>query len=259
MPPKLTIVVTGQQLGQEYPAHDIPAQGVDLLPVITTESRTPLSRVLRKYATKSQDIHKNPDCSFWSEPLLRHILSADRILAERRGLRGWEGAEAATCCLSLVWQCLQGNSATLKPMRLKIFAMLLLLDKENEIPNFDSISDSDLPIIQQRLDGEVRLCHKDSPTEELQCFANWKTSDKEYFAKEQWKVLIPYFALDKHQAIHYPLPDQAILPFCEWPDDEEPALKRPADVEGGFGTVRCVRIDPLSHGFAEVLKKLNVS
>lgn len=135
---------------------------------------------------------------------------------------------------------------------LKIFALLVLLSKGQEIENFvnEKVSDQCLPLcqVQGAYIGVVELSRKDSLRQYLECFSHWNDHEKEKFQSDQWDLLVPYFDLDAHSiAKHYPLEDSTILP---WLKKNEHSSQN----EGGFAYVDCVEIDPLSHGFHEVLK-----
>jgi hypothetical protein len=143
---------------------------------------------------------------------------------------------------------------------LKIFALLILQNKGEEIVEFvkEIVSDQRLPLCQRprTQKGSVDLGCKDSPEQALQCLQNFETHEREIFEENQWKVLVPFFDLDKNfMARHYELDDSTILPWCK-KDERSISSSQSSQKEGGFAYVIRVKIDPSSHGFRDVLRSV---
>jgi hypothetical protein len=145
----------------------------------------------------------------------------------------------------------QSPESTQITTRLRIFAVLALLDKVEEIRNFirDKIYDSHLPLILSSTndDGLRQLEHHgENGGQSVKLFSSWpKVHDLESYAEKQWQVLSPYFQLStsKHSEIlHYDLQRETILPFVE----KDEGRKR-----GGFGEVFRVKIHPENHNCCE--------
>ena len=218
-----------------------PEEHCDELPAIRDDTTKSLDELLRKY--KTEGIHKQ---RFWSLRLLQHILSRDRVLKELNKSPEIDAVKYVDFIRPEV------NSTSGSPTYLKVFALLVLQERGDKIVNFvhEKISDQSLPFqLQYGIEREkVELASKYSPKARLKCFKGWKKSEKELFLKNQWEVLVPYFELDaKSLARNYPLDDNTILPWCT----------EVSKSEGGFAYVSCVKIDPLSHGFHNILKAVS--
>ncbi|KAK0111473.1 hypothetical protein ONS95_001828 [Cadophora gregata] len=137
----------------------------------------------------------------------------------------------------------------------KIFVILVLIDKTRSITKFIDIgiSDSDLPLVlAKRMDSkgskELRLSR--NPEKHLSCFSKqWKQLHFRNFEHYQWTTLSPFFAKGGYKQVkHYPLQDQAILPFISCSPDEGRIGKTLA-FEGGFSRVSKIDIHPDHHNF----------
>jgi hypothetical protein len=221
------------------------------LPVIDDNQGKSAAQLLREHQT--QDIN---GLGFWSFPLLRHILSRDRV---RNELRKYSNIDVETYLDHIrpgVDPLLESDTSTY----LKIFAILLLFDKGQEIVNFvrDGVSDQSLPLIR-RPDTEnylVELCRMDAPGHSLECLQKLDTFYRESFETFQWKLLVPYFDLDENSnARHYSLKERTILPWCKRAKNPVSSTQQSKN-DGGYAMVSCVKLDPLSHGFHGVLKEV---
>lgn len=224
----------------------------DGLPMIKDDGRS-LAVLLREYkieATNEQE--------FWSLRLLRHILSRGRVLNE---LRNYPNLDAKTY-VDYIRPENDPAPDSRTPTYLKIFALLVLFERGQEIDNFvkDEVSDQSLPLLRRRgyniPRGIVDLCHKDTPGQALNCFLKWKQAERESFLSAQWELLVPYFDLDeKFRSRHYTLHDRTILPWCKRENGEDSSSSsQQSRNEGGFAYVMRIKIDPFSHGFHNILK-----
>jgi hypothetical protein len=221
------------------------------LPTINDKDGSSLDELLREHKTETIDKQ-----GFWSLQLLRHILSRERVLKE---LRKYPNLEAKTY-LDYIRPEVdpQPKSGTLT--YLKIFALLLLFEKGNEIVDFEKekISDQSLPLSHRpgTKEYQIDLGRKDAPEDKLQCLHKWKIHERESFEKQQWEFLTPYFELDdERRARHYSLNDRTILPWCKRAKDSINSTL-PSKNDGGFASVACVKLDKLSHGFHAILKQV---
>jgi hypothetical protein len=237
---------------------------VDTLPFIDENDVTPLGRLLRIHETKHAD---SSNSNFWSLKLLRHILSRHRV---QRELKSYQGN--AITYLDQIRPEADPSTNSNTRTYIKIFALLILIDRGDEIGNFveASVSDEDLPLGYRRHD--TVLYRKDSPNVILACFNKWKSFIKDYFNTTQWKVVTPYLALGPENEVnHYDLEDNTILPWIEQKDPSPPGSPsklsssnraylnptRNQGREGGYASVSCVQIDPFSHGFQSVLQSVS--
>jgi len=215
-----------------------------------------VAELLREY--KTDDANGQ---GFWSLQLLCHILSRDRILAELRK-PSYSDLDAKKY-VDYIWPDEEGGPTPGTQTYLKIFALLVLLKKGPDIVQFikDKVSDQSLPLLRRpgTSKGLVDLGFKDAPGNALECLSKWDPHDRELFERVQWELLVPYFDLDKNSmAQHYPLDDMTILPWCKREKFSITSTKASKN-EGGFAFVNCVKIDPLSHGFHEVLKAISLN
>lgn len=149
-----------------------------------------------------------------------------------------------------------------KTTRKKIFAILALLEKFEEIDHFiqEGLHDNDLPFIisKDACSGSPRL-HRKGDVDKLhpiQLFDTWSSYQIEYFSNCQWQLIAPYFRLstETDRKVHHINIEEhgIILPFIE--DDEG---KRSAG-EGGYGDVWRVKIHPAHHNCCENSVRFNI-
>ncbi|KAL1602348.1 hypothetical protein SLS60_005764 [Paraconiothyrium brasiliense] len=87
----------------------------------------------------------------------------------------------------------------------KIFAILLLVGKEKEIPIFikHRVSDEELPLIPMKVSDEERLLFsgQSKPDEILHCFRSWNATAIHQFEQQQWRVLAPVFKDPENEGV----------------------------------------------------------
>jgi hypothetical protein len=149
----------------------------------------------------------------------------------------------------------QAPSQSTSASRIKIFAILALIEKIGSIVDFihGGISDTDLPFIltDDHESGSLRLYRKDTsgngriPIVAFEEPVRWPAYLLQVFDEWQWKVLVPYFhfsTAEKPRVREYHLEKNTILPFIEEDSSER---KR-----GGFGDVWRVKIHPAHHNLS---------
>ncbi|KAK1829010.1 kinase-like domain-containing protein [Podospora conica] len=134
--------------------------------------------------------------------------------------------------------------------RLKLFGILLCGGKANCIRCFVNcgVDDSSLPISYSRAPSP-RLPGSRKPTlhtrldpdfkEPLKCFEKWAAREVDWFLREQYVMLAPFFDLNDKRVCLYVLPPRIIMPFIEFQEIEV----------GGQASVGKVRIHPDHHNF----------
>ncbi|KAG4432451.1 hypothetical protein IFR05_012066 [Cadophora sp. M221] len=138
----------------------------------------------------------------------------------------------------------------------KIFVILVLIDKTPAIVKFleMELSDRNLPL--QLVDTpkkpglkELRLSR--DPERRLKCFSrSWNQHHIRDFSNYQWTTISPFFAKGGHKKVsHYPLQDNAILPFISASCESGRSKGRTVEFEGGFSRVIKVDIHPDHHNF----------
>ncbi|KAH7400381.1 kinase-like domain-containing protein [Cadophora sp. MPI-SDFR-AT-0126] len=139
---------------------------------------------------------------------------------------------------------------------LKIFVILVLIDKTPAITKFLEIglSDKDLPLqyvarADKQSSRELRLSR--DPEKRLKCFSKqWKQLHIRNFETYQWTTISPFFAKGEHKKVSfYKLKDQTILPFISINQNDGRSNARTLEFEGGFSRVFKVDIHPDHHNF----------
>lgn len=148
---------------------------------------------------------------------------------------------------------------------LRVFALLLLLGREDEIIQFvkDGVCDGILPVVHRQA-MRHDLCLRSAPDKPLGCFKKWRTHEREYFDDWQYRVSVPFFApqhnprSNEMTAPHYTFDNRTILPWCARDTKvlSSPHSRPLSERNGGYGTVHRIRMDPRCHGFQEILEKV---
>lgn len=134
----------------------------------------------------------------------------------------------------------------------KTFAVLAIIDRVADISVFmvAGIRDRDLPL---RIDAlrSLRSNIKETPgirdqsgVETAQDLSHWSLATFDQFFNTQWQLLTPYFTGVPSKVYHYKLDENDILPFVA-----DLSEKQAEVIEGGFGTVKHVRIHEAHHGW----------
>lgn len=213
---------------------------------------TPLDDLLRKFPVEGE---KGP---FWPLKRLLRIMSRKRVLAE---LQTYDTLQDTCKYLNIIRpedrQFSEPNTATY----LRTFALLLLFDRGKEIVKFidEDVSDQNLPIhfiVKGR--RQLKVFRRDMPDKPLTCFQEWKIHDIEGFESRQWQLLPQCFELEGGKvAKHYVLDKKTILPLRKKQEGSRPS-GQPSGRGGGFGYVSTVEIEPSSHDFSDLLRKLSL-
>ncbi|KAK3316874.1 kinase-like domain-containing protein [Apodospora peruviana] len=195
---------------------------------------------------------------FWSRKILSDIMTRERVAAALH--HDCDGLDLANK--------FGGSISALRDFILEshvqVFALLLLGDRAADIVEFTDreggVCDKDLPLDIQLQTGKPGLFRRDDATKRVKCFdvCQWRTMELEYFYEMQWRVAVPFLALspENGNAVHYDLPPRAILPWTRDPQDQSSDRE---EREGGFGSVKRVKIDSSSHGFYEPIQQAQTS
>lgn len=250
----------------------------DSLPIIEETDTRPLERLLRAHKLKGLDQERG----FWPFQLLLHILTRKRI---QKQLKEDNKLEDIDKYLDYIRPETESPPGEWGKTYVKIFALLVLCSRGHEIGSFikAKVCDEKLPIYlyDSLREGQSDLCCKDALDQPLNTFGEWKYCDMEWLQTSQWGVLVPFFEFARtedntYSAKHYELNKGAILPWVRIkpPSHITPQLRgsetskkgsvlsslksRSGSLhEGGFAEVSCIRIDPLSHGFSDILKDVS--
>ena len=175
---------------------------------------------------------------FWPKRVLRRVLTRHRVVTE---LSHSFDTDTALHYARLIRPKRDTKDRAASQKYLKVFAILVWVDRANEIRHFleASFTDNDLPVSAIKTQNEdVYLLHRRSPHESDKLFREWRNSEKIFFARTQWMVLTPYFKLGANSnPLYFALDNLTILPFQE-------SLSSDASSSTSF-----IRIEPSSHGF----------
>jgi hypothetical protein len=177
-------------------------------------------------------VHEDKDL-FWSEPLLRQIMTFDRIKAQ-----------VATD--DIASDIVEQWSQTIHATSLKVYAILILMGKQRSIYSLilNGISDAKLPLqLVDRIE-----CGITSEGFIFSCFDDWNPAEREDFVRRQYRVNSKFLDLEgdrktiKNEIYH----EEDVLPFLEDQHKET----------SGYGAVSKVLIHPDGHGFHDILKSV---
>lgn len=138
--------------------------------------------------------------------------------------------------------------------RLRIFAILVLLDKAISIVDFvrEGLSDEALPFVKTHVvhtppgSPKLGLRKKGSQDQHIPTFDGWSEGQIDTFEKLQWRIISPNFRnISKQRDCDFlDLEDQTVLPYIEsWQNKKHDHYK------GGNSEVWKVRIHDAHHNF----------
>lgn len=183
------------------------------------------------------------DDTFLTYKLLRHILNKDRIEAELRRSSPQLNQQQIKNCISLIL----GTSEEAKVKGyLRIFAILLLIDRPGDIESFinSGFNDRRLPIVIRP--NPITLLRKRA------CFLDWGSAALDAFLTFQWRVTTPFFDTTTNGKV-LSLPLQTRKPWQISTVTRGMAKDEPVQMAGAYGTVTRVDIHPTSHAFQDLL------
>jgi hypothetical protein len=211
-----------------------------------------LGVLLRKYSYPHYDANHD---SFWSSDLLGRILTRERIVEELERYRRSHQCFRNRSSLSLAETILQGNGnphgqspSGVQSRYLKIFAVLLLIDKGRLIDTFVDarVVDGDLPLVNCNTTEKClsMLSRQQAPESPLACFDPWKLHKREMFARWQHRLDIVFLGLAPSGKIqHRRLESRAVFPWIAYKSKGA----------GGYGCVYHAVAPPDCHAFTSVL------
>ncbi|KAJ4249059.1 hypothetical protein NW762_012391 [Fusarium torreyae] len=194
------------------------------------------------------------DGPYWTDKLLRHILTRQRIRGELQASVYQFSDRQVRDYVERIRPSSQHSSSE---VYLKIFTILLLVERAGDIGKFidAGFCDQKLPIT---IKG--RHAYRSGTEKRLPCFDKWRIAWIEIFEVNQWKVNTPYLS---------PTQDQALAEFRLWPKAHKPwrrSMSHGAETQidttensGAFGTVTRVDIHPTSHSYQRFLTGINLN
>jgi len=215
---------------------------------------------------RSSQIEHEDEDNFFSAKDISKILSRENIERELERLQ---------LSKEISVDVILSNKPEMEPSQpqkgqtyLRVFALLLLLEREDEITQFvkDGVCDGILPVVPRQATQHTQhdLCLRSAPNKPLGCFKKWKIHEREYFNNWQYRVSVPFFApqhgpgSNEMTAPHYTFDNRIVLPWCarDTKAPSSPHSKPSSERNGGYGTVHRVRMHPRCHGFQEILEKV---
>ncbi|KAF2796626.1 hypothetical protein K505DRAFT_373045 [Melanomma pulvis-pyrius CBS 109.77] len=220
---------------------------------------------LRALLKQCEVSHMDGITTFWPDQLLRETMTRERVQKSLENIAVNLGAGNALLYLDPIvstegmdpdnkngaengieYATSEVRTTPERKYYLKIFAILVLLEREFDIGEFveAGICDHDLPLVQSTTG---KSSDQFNQSREVHCFRNWKESEVEQFYDFQYRCLIPHYCFStdpKFPAKHARYLNRAILPWIE-----EDIVKR---THGGYGMISCIRIHPACYSFQDV-------
>ncbi|KAF5606440.1 serine threonine kinase [Fusarium subglutinans] len=211
-----------------------------------------LGKLLRDYSVEGLNGR------FWTDKLLRHILTRERIKAElKRPEHGFDDLEVDEYVEKIHPPDVKPSADRTPPGAfLKVFGLLALQERCGDIRRFVNagFNDQQLPIKIEN-NTVYPLAGSDLP---IACFEGWRTSEKEYFESHQWRIDTPYFSSTADEPfMKHHLHKSACKPWRRSRETWSEACDEVSDNMGAFGRVTRVEIHPTSHAYQQLLKSMS--
>ncbi|KAF5649015.1 kinase-like (PK-like) [Fusarium sp. NRRL 52700] len=192
---------------------------------------------------------------FWTDKLLRHILSRERIKAElKRPEHDLDDLEIDKYVDKIHPRDVKPSADRTPPGAfLKVFGLLVLQERCGDIKSFchSGFNDQQLPI---RIEDNI-VYPLAGPGLPIACFEGWRTSEKEYFESYQWRIDTPYFSSTADEPFkEHHLQKSACKPWRRSRETLSEACDDVSDNVGAFGRVTRVDIHPTAHAYQQLLK-----
>lgn len=177
---------------------------------------------------------------FWPYPILKRLITRETITRQLHSIK--IGLEDAEVCSNIIL-------GIDKPLFLRVFAILVLVERSSDIQAFidADLHDEIFPLVQ----GSEHYL----PAQICMAKLGWSHMQKDYFNINQLRISPRFFALrEDYEAQHYDMPKGQMLPWVLCRDSygvHEETLS------GGCGQVVKYKIDSNSHGFAPLLEKVS--
>ncbi|RSM19819.1 hypothetical protein CDV31_001176 [Fusarium ambrosium] len=215
---------------------------------IYEDNDVPLADLLRDYQIFGEDGR------YWTDKLLRHILTRDRVQYElERSVYTFRDVN------DLLNKVRPLKGSTQSESYLKVFALLLLQDKVKDLELFikDTVCDEKLPIILKKAKRGYGVYSSKDPFTLLKCFNSWRSNEHEGFERDQWNVLTTFFGLTKEKTCkEFELTPKMSRPWRKY--QPTGSSDRVLHAAGAFGVVTRVEFHPTSHSFQDALREVNI-
>ncbi|KAK5659949.1 hypothetical protein OQA88_13414 [Cercophora sp. LCS_1] len=196
---------------------------------------------------------------FWPLELLRHIISEDRL---RQELTRLERQQTFPHSVDEMAAIIRPRTVDFSPESsqdsyLRVFALLVLLGKGNEIGRFvtKKATDAILPVDYNK---DEKKLYKDGKEVQALTLGKWRPHEMEYFRDYQWAVTPAFFDFS-HVDDTYLFCQRTLLPWVPDGANGSNPASGTSERMGGFGLVEAIKIDPRSRRFDGVLKSVGLS
>lgn len=187
------------------------------------------------------------DGRFWTEKLLRRILTKEHVEAELKASRTLSVLDIQ----GYLDKILVPPSNERPEAYLRIFALLVLTSRASDIGKFitENVCDEKLPLVLNLESPNRSLSLREARGKALECVQGWDWDQIQRFSHTQWRLIFPFLGVSEDK-----IPDAIVL---------EPEIVRPwrnSSTESNMGMfqhVTCVEIHPTAHSFNNVLSKVS--
>lgn len=225
------------ELAKEYYIYT----GSGIVPI--SDTIDDLGKLLRAYC-----IAEGVNGRFWTNILLRHILTKQRIRNELKKQMSKLSDSQVDEYVEKIYASPEGSPSK---AYIKVFALLALLNRVRDIELFieEEVNDLVLPI-ELKLGFVYPL---NNPKKRLRCFDHWEAYQQEHFESTQWEVDTPYLESTKDQALtEFTLQPLAHRPWRKVSNTSDETLA------GAYATVVEVDIHPTAHSYQHLLNGVGV-
>ncbi|RSL99237.1 hypothetical protein CEP52_009866 [Fusarium oligoseptatum] len=209
-----------------------------LLP-IPDDDLTELYILLHRYSIEGCDGR------FWTETLLRQILTKERVEAELKKHRVIE-PDAQYFLGKILGSAKKKRSETY----LRIFTLLVLTHRVSAIAKFiiENVCDEKLPLHAALDSSDQPTPSQEEPKEPLQVFQGWNQYQRHNFLHNQWKLIFPLLnTVGSGRCEVISLQSNMIRPWRDYSIGSSTESSM-----GMFGTVSLVEIHPTAHCFDRI-------
>ncbi|EEU35265.1 uncharacterized protein NECHADRAFT_88084 [Fusarium vanettenii 77-13-4] len=216
-------------------------RGDGLPPLLDEDGESDLYILLHRYCIEGCD------GKFWTERLLRQILTEERVGAELRASHGFSRSDVSYYLDLIFAQPTEERPETY----LRIFALLVLASRVSDIGKFitENVCDKTLPLFLDLNSSGGPLSLRGESKETLKCFQGWNWDQKQNFAQSQWRLIFPFLGVSAGEAPRpIVLEHDIIRPWRDTGTESD---------MGMFETVSCVEIHPTAHSFEKILSDKN--
>ncbi|KAJ3468277.1 hypothetical protein MRS44_002342 [Fusarium solani] len=236
-----TIVTTLSRSGDESDEIDYTYEGDGLLSLFDGDDQVTLYTLLQRYRIEGSD---GP---FWTEKLLRQILTERRLRTEFRSHSDVQ---------YYIDKILPSQGQEEPETYLRVFTLLVLTARVCDAGMFimEHVCDEKLPLHGELDSPDCPISFLGGEKTALKCFQGWSLDQKQNFLQTQRHLIFPFLNVAEDNTC------KAIVlqPNIIRPWRYESIRNSTGSRMGAFGTVSSVEIHPTSHAFDKALSEINL-